>query len=455
MFVRKNGPMKADFGTKNGMIRKRLHGSNYMPNISSQNVTDFNSDFTKLHLTEARTHDQALNNPGQRVVDTVFVFPREDADPSDPANYYFKATDWLFQNLRSCGTQVYYRLGVSIEHSLPEHHFNTEIPKDNLHYAKILAGIIRHYNYGWADGFQMEVPSWEIWNEPDIGCRMWNGTKEQFIRFFCDVLKYLKQEFPNEKIGGPGMCTLRKEWFEPLLAACKEEGIAPDFISWHFYGSDPAALIQETFKAREMLDSFGFAGTGLHVNEWHYLLTWEGLHTNVTEEKFLKAMNGPTGMFGIDSAAFNTALFSGWHDSPLDAAYYYGAGRPAGGGSFGLHTMSRRLNKNYYSLKMFGAIVHEYPVRIAAEGGTETQWILAASDESGKRGALLVTDYRGTGMEIEVEIANLGGAVNWNVTLLDQEHDELDVPARFRDGKLVLKKLSPGSAVFLATFESC
>ena len=102
---------------------------------------------------------------------------------------------------------------------------------------------------------------------------------------------------------------------------------------------------------------------------------------------------------------------------------------------------------------MFGAVVHGYPVRIAAEGGTETQWILAASDEAGKRGALLVTDYRGEEMEIEVEIANIDGASGWNVVLLDQNHDELEIPARFRDGKLLLKKLSPGSAVFLVTFE--
>lgn len=453
MFVKQCGPMKADFGTRNGMIRKRLHGSNYMPNISSQNVVDFNREFAELHLTESRTHDQALNNPGQRVVDTVFVFPREEADPADPANYYFKATDWLLQNLLSCGTQVYYRLGISIEHTLPGHHFNTEIPKDNLHYARILAGIIRHYNYGWADGFRMNIPCWEIWNEPDLDARMWNGSREQFIRFFCDVLKYLKQEFPDEKIGGPAMCWLHREWLEPLLAACRDEGIAPDFISWHSYWSDPVGLIRQTEEMRELVDSFGFTETELHLNEWHYLLTWDGLHQNVTEEKFLKAMNGPAGMLGIDSAAYNTALFTGWHDSPLDAACYYGAGRSAAGSPFGFHTLTRRLNKNYYSLKMFGAVVHGYPVRIAAEGGTETQWILAASDEAGKRGALLVTDYRGEETEIEVEIANIDGASGWNVVLLDQNHDELEIPARFRDGKLLLKKLSPGSAVFLVTFE--
>ena len=146
-------------------------------------------------------------------------------------------------------------------------------------------------------------------------------------------------------------------------------------------------------------------------------------------------------------------MFTGWHDSPLDAACYYGAGRPAAGSPFGFHTLTRRLNKNYYSLKMFGAVVHGYPVRIAAEGGTETQWILAASDEAGKRGALLVTDYRGEETEIEVEIANIDGASGWNVVLLEQNHVELEIPARFRDGKLLLKKLSPGSAVFLVTFE--
>ncbi|MCQ2380696.1 MAG: hypothetical protein MJ025_07235, partial [Victivallaceae bacterium] len=305
-----------------GAVRKELHGSGYMPNISEMgNYHKGNAQFKKLGFSMSRTHDQTLFNPGERVVDTVFVFPLEKQDPSDPSNYCFGPTDFLLENLVSCGTLPYYRLGVSTENTPDNRHFNSEMPKDAVHYAKILAGIVRHYNYGWANGYRMGIPYWEIWNEPDIGVKMWKGDLAQFNRFFVTVLKQLKQEFPNEKFGGPGYQKLcgtaaGEKNLRELLALCKEEGVKPDFISFHFYGYDARGALDYLDRIRAIMDECGFRDTEMHLNEWHYNFDW-AWRTWDTER----------GGGGIDSAAFNIAMFSGVHDKPLDVACYYGAGQ--------------------------------------------------------------------------------------------------------------------------------
>ena len=449
----KIGKITADFSRSRGRINPMLHCSNYMPNISNQRISDFSEQYKQLHFTAARTHDQALNNPGQRVVDTHFVFPRFDVDADDEKNYYFASTDYLLQTTLDCGTHIYYRLGTSIEHTLPGHHFNTCKPEDYLQYAKILAGIIRHYNYGWADGFYMNIPVWEIWNEPDIGPHCWDGTQEEFIDFFCTVLGYLKQEFPDEVIGGPAMCCANKEYFTALLTECKKRSVVPDFISWHAYWYEPAPLIKISFEMRELLDSFGFTRTRLHLNEWHYLKTWDGILRNVTPENYNNAMFGESGMLGCDSAAYNAALFIGWHDSPLDCSCYYGAGRPHQFSTFGFHTQMLELNINYYSMKLIGDVIHNYSERFLATGGNDFLWAMPVMDSDRKKGALLISDCKGGYDEVVVELKNLPSAGNFKCRFVDQEHYDEELDVKVVDGEISLRKKMPCSTIFLLTFD--
>ena len=151
---------EADFRQTVGAFNLRLHSSNSAPNLASRGIGDFTPMFKKMKFHSARTHDWALWNPGQRIIDTHFVFPLIHLDPAVPTNYYFDATDEIIRLAQEAGCQVFYRLGTSIEHSglRPEQkHFNSLPPKDYAHYAEVLAGIIRHYTRGWANGFHHKI----------------------------------------------------------------------------------------------------------------------------------------------------------------------------------------------------------------------------------------------------------------------------------------------------------
>ena len=96
-----------------------------------------------------------------------------------------------------------YRLGVTIEWGSKKYSCNP--PQDFAKWARICEHIIMHYNKGWANGFEYGIDYWEIWNEPE-NPPMWTGTKEQFLELYKVSSKYLKEKFPEIKIGGYGSC---------------------------------------------------------------------------------------------------------------------------------------------------------------------------------------------------------------------------------------------------------
>lgn len=443
-----------DFDQVIGKLNHKLHASNSTPSIYHRSLIRFDDEFKKMNFWSSRTHDWALCDPGQRIVDTHFVFPLEHLDPEDPRNYYFRATDEAVRLAHNCGMKVFYRMGTSIEHSSkaknPDEHFNTLVPSDFAHYAEILAGIVRHYTRGWADGFEYkDMEYWEIWNEPELG-QMWAGTDEEFVEFFITVLKRLKDEFPELKFGGPAFA-----WFDPaflakILDRCVEEKIVPDFISWHYYGCNVQSFAQQPGAMRKLLDEKGFTETELCINEWHYILSWDGAHAGATGEIRKRAICGPCGIHGIDSGCFNLAALAALHDTPLDSAFYYGSGLDW---TWGFRDEYGNESKNSYSMKMMGRLLYEADERVKTENYqlSQTVYILAAKAKDGDGARMIVSDYCGTSGDIEIEIKGLEKYKDVFATIMDNDSDSAPAKAVWDGKKLKLFKNSSGSAAFYVT----
>ena len=149
--------LAANFGETVGKIRPEIHSSGFGPTICSQTEQDL-ADLKSMGFKYARTHDWALINANQRVCDYFHIFPLMHLDAKDPANYVFGPTDYLLKRTREeVGHDIFFRLGTSIEHSGPKVHFNARIPEDFDKVAEIFAGIVRHYNRGWANGKKWDI----------------------------------------------------------------------------------------------------------------------------------------------------------------------------------------------------------------------------------------------------------------------------------------------------------
>ena len=452
--------LSADFTRETGTLRKALHSSGWAPRSHPRSIQNDDALIAALNMTYARTHDWALVNRGQRVVDYQYVFPLFRLDANDPANYVFEPTDHLLGLARNVGLDIFYRLGTSIEHT-GDAYFNTRVPDDFDKTAEIFAGIVRHYNGGWANGHRWNIRYWEIWNEPDGICNMWRlpeaeGGKDYakmrdlFAKLFVKCLKRLKSEFPDVKVGGPALCKMNEWYFRALLQACKDEGVAPDFISWHYYGANPDEMVKTADDARKMCDEFGFTSCELILNEWHYLLSWDGIHgKNSTPEAVKRAQSGPSGHNNIDSACFTLTSLIKFQTSKLDQAYYYGCG-PSG--NWGYLDGYRQPNKNWYACRLFGEVVKGYSAMFASTG-KDTVSTLAVKSADGRKAAILVSDYRGKGLVLAVDVKGLDGAKKASAVLLDHQHDATPCDALWEGGTLTLRKPDTNSAAFLVTFD--
>ena len=311
--------------------------------VVSRGMDNFN-DYKSLKIPYARNHDASYTD--EWVVDVHRIFSDFNADENDPASYDFVRTDVLIKDTLDAGTKIFYRLGASIEHGKK---YGTFPPADYLKWAKICEHIILHYNEGFADGFNYGIEFWEIWNEPD--CRnadgtnpCWQGTDDEFIEFFSVVAKYLKNRFPQLKIGGPAMCCVWNPFFEPFLAGISANGVKLDFFSYHFYSYTMDDFTTSVDRANIYLAKYGYGDTMTIINEWNYAKGWtgEGWKETVMTEKSLKG------------ASFVGAVMCTGQKKDLDMLMYYDARPCRMNGIFSTDFFDRL--KGFYVFKAFSEV---------------------------------------------------------------------------------------------------
>lgn len=464
-------PMHADFSKEVRPLRRELHSSGFGPTICSQTAQDL-ADVKSMGFKCARTHDWAGVNSNQRVCDYFHIFPLMHLDAKDPKNYVFGPTDYLLKRTREeAGLDVFFRLGTTIEHSGYKVHFNAVVPDDFDKVAETFAATVRHYNRGWANGYEWGIKYWEIWNEPEGIENMWcppDGITDddflsktakraeyraKFVKFFVTVLKRLKAEFGDTiKVGGPALIGYNQTWLTEILQACKDAAVAPDFISWHGYTSNPRQFVDQAELGRKLCDGFGFTKCELIVNEWHYfdraLYNWADMQRCSDPKVKARIWEGPDSHNGIRSSCFTLATLANLQRSKLDQAYFYGCRHT---GPWGFKDELQRKYKVYYALKLFGDIVRTYKT-VCASVSEGTITTLAVKDAAGRKG-LLVVDYGGSGKEIEVPVLGVSPSAKVSATVLSHACDLERGKAAFANGVLTLDKPDYHSAAFFVKFE--
>ena len=458
-----------DFSVYAGSVRRELHSSGYAPPHYPRQDYNGDADVKAMKLHSTRTHNWAIYNCAQRVCDLGLVFPCADLDPADSSNYYFDATDQVLSLARSSNAgsmEIFYTLGNSTDYA-GDKAFNGLMPTNFEHTAAVMAGIVRHYNEGWASGKRWGIKYWEIWSTPDDAKNYWyregltsTQLRDQFASFFAICLKKLKTEFPTCKFGGPGLSSWNTDWLTAILNACADQGVAPDFISWHAYTNDPAGLAQQPATARAWLDARGYTATEIIIDEWHYLPnnSWNGITKYATSQPYVYLSHDPansSAVWGIDSGVFNLSVLARLQYTALDRAFYYGCGYSGVGPSstWAYYDYYGSLNKPYHSLKMFGQVAASATHLVqATSDGTVT--VLGATNGDGTKGYLVVSDYKGTGTSLTVNLAGVPrGISNLSAKILDKDNNLAVATASYASGKLTLKKNASGSAAFSVTFD--
>ncbi len=425
----KLGPFKPLNATNGGPWHKRHADDQYRSNLE---------DYKAARIPFARNHDSAMNGVygGPYSHDISRIFPDFGADPLDPASYDFACTDEAILVALDAGTKTFFRIGQTTEHQIKKH---ATLPRaDFAKWAVVCEHVIRHYTEGWADGFTLDMPYWEIWNEPDLDAdnsvnkRCWGGTKAQFFDFFATAATHLKKCFPHLKIGGPALA-FDEKWADDFLREMRSRGIPLDFFSWHIYAIHPESLVERAVRIREMLVKHGYGGAESILNEWNYVKDW-----GLTYVDSLKTIHG------IKGAAFTMACICAAQAAPIDMLMYYDTRPSVFNGAFDYYTYEKL--KGYYPLAWYGKF-YDMTHEIRAKDSEDGVYTLCGTDDSGK--VLAVVAYYTDSDDAPAKTLRLdfGRKIEFEIRALDAGRDA-EVTGESDDPVLTLR---PNSCVLLTS----
>ena len=371
---------------KNGNKFKILNATNGGPWHKRHANDQFRSnlaDYKAARIPYSRNHDSAVCGiyGGPYSHDISCIFPDFSADAYSAASYDFPCTDESIMVCLDAGTETFFRLGQTIEHQIKKH--GTVPPKDFKKWAVICEYIIRHYNEGWADGYNLDISYWEIWNEADLdpddspNKRTWGGTKAEFFDLFEITAKHLKNQFPDIKIGGPALAH-NEEWAEDFLCEMQKRNVPLDFFSWHIYCTEPAHMAQKAGRMKKLLIKYGYANAESILNEWTYVKGWE--------EDYVYSLKS---IHGIKGAAFTMACMCVSQNSPIDMLMYYDTRPSVFNGVFDFYTYEKL--KGYYPFYWYG-MFYDCEKEIPAENNIENIYSLCGVDSGGKS-VIILTYY--------------------------------------------------------------
>lgn len=402
-----------NFNKKTGKI-KPMHGVGQPP----FGGIDFSyiKYLKDANIPYSRLHDVGGWFGGNMFVDIPNIFRDFEADVNDPEAYDFVFTDMLIAALEENGCEPVYRLGVTIENFHRIKAYRIFPPKNMEKWARICEHIIRHYNEGWANGYNYGIKYWEIWNEPDNGIdntqnMMWHGTKEEYYELYRITSKHLRKIFGNSiKIGGYGhsgfyvvdsiedieksigiglgMKENPTDWekrteyfitfFDGFIDMVTRENLPFDFFSHHSYASVRATLKRQKY-VEQRLDAAGLSDVEIHLNEWN-------TNARVNER-------------GKSVASANTAaMMCVMQNTKMSMMCYYDArlGISMYGGMF--NPMTYEPLCTYYTFKAFGNL-YKLGTQVAAKSGSKDVYVLAATD--GEKYGVLISN---TGKDTEIKL---------------------------------------------------
>jgi hypothetical protein len=425
--------------SRNGRAKniKPLHCATGGPIQRHSYIGNF-EHFKQVGFPYVRLHDCALFScyGSHHVVDISGIFPDFDKDAYDESSYDFTITDKFLNNIRSCGSDIFYRLGQSIEHWVKKYGSNP--PKDFKKWAVICEHIIRHYNEGWCNGFFWNIKYWEIWCEPDNMPACWTGNMREFYDLYEITAKHIKNKIPNVLVGGPGFAewSIANGTLEKFIKYMSENDVPLDFLSWHTYSRDIEEYTSRALIVRELLDKYGYIDSQSILDEFNYLINWtDGMPASIKK------------IIGIEGACLVSSLMATLQNMCVDMLFYYDTSPSVFNGIFNFYDC--KPLKAYYVFLMFSWL-YELQTQILAASDDKEVYVLAAGSRN--EYGIMITYYSLDESEREKELLiDLGeeSDTELDMILLDKSRSAEKTQTVFaHSGKLRLS-VSNNSVVYL------
>ncbi|HHN93592.1 MAG TPA: hypothetical protein ENK17_02390, partial [Anaerolineae bacterium] len=258
----------------------------------------------------------------------------EGCDPQDEANYHWGPSDELFQSWLDGGFEPFLRLGGEVQNAARHHDFKG--PQNKAQEANWIVAahkvVDRYLHWNGADRTFTYLDIWTEFPNKDF----WDRSNAAFFRFWIQAFVSLKEDYPQLKIGGPGLIAGQTVQVaageggvaQAFLAYLYENGVKPDWLGWHLFYNDPQMWQQAARAYRDLLD-----GTGMYADvPWAGSGFFDDVELIVDAYGVAKMKLGPEERDQIYNhsrgAALRTASWIAMQYSDVERAYLYRAGDP-------------------------------------------------------------------------------------------------------------------------------
>lgn len=419
---------------------KPVHGFN-----NAARITGYGKllpEFAALKAPFIRLHDTCGEYGGAHYIDIPNIFPDFSADENLPDSYDFTLSDLYIGEIVKSGSEIMFRLGVTIEHAPKKYHIFA--PSDAEKWASVCEHIVRHYNCGWANGFHMNIKYWEIWNEPDgldpsvepFGPPMWCGTAEEYYRLYSVTARRIKKAHPDVFVGGYSSCyilgaNVGGKWTEGpvdfftdfLKYITSPKTSAPlDFFSWHGYlGRDRLEKLEREYTfVKKTLSAYGFSDIPVFDTEWNC-----NIATGEVDENRTVYYVNMRNEYGASHAA---AALCEMQRLGIDGAMYYDAQLWCAYGAL-FNVPELTPTKTYYAFRAFSEL---YALGNACKAECDgCAYVCAASD--GNICRMIISNIKDFDVDTEI---NIGEYVSAAAYLTDR--DSTEKPFTVTHGRLTL-----------------
>ena len=402
-FDKKQHKIKAQHGLCNYPVSYNRYDGE--PNrTTSKIVYDI---FEEINTPVIRLKDQRHKGYG-KCLEVPFIFRDFKKDENDPANYYFYNTDASIKSSVAVCDKVMIRLGAPREYFAPLH---SKVADDREKFAAICCNIIRHINDGWAKGMHAGVKYFEIWNRADdIKC--WQKSYEEYYQLYEVCARAIKKLHPRLKVGGPAAadCSGDNKFLKGFLEYVAKNDVPCDFVSWNYYGEDPAEALTIAKNVRSAVFAAKLPKRVEIINdEWNCM--------TIGEDGRVKTQNTRN----MHGAAFDAAFMINMHKARMDFCTYYECQPFVPWGGL-VHPGWTYAYKTLYAFLAFARVYNIGGTSVKTNTAGKNVYALAA--DNGEKKMMLVSIYQGKRDTVQI---NTGISGSKTVYLLDENNDLTEV----------------------------
>ena len=247
--------------------------------------------FEQLRFVQEKVGFRHIRGHGLFSDDMAIYQEYQDENGKTRAEYNFTYLDMVMDGYRSVGLRPFLELGfmpskmASGDQTVFYWKGNVTPPKDYADWTALVQATLKHLMKRYGTD---EVVTWpiEVWNEPNLKGFWKDSDMQEYFRLFQRTFLAVKELDSRFRVGGPAVCGgTDVPWVRSFLEFCKENRLAVDFVTRHFYASeppvkdghydyvklhDPDESLKELQVTRDIIDGFEeFKGLKIHVTEFN------------------------------------------------------------------------------------------------------------------------------------------------------------------------------------------